>query len=447
MTVKKPLLVCTCFPGEGHFYPVLALATHLMKCGYSAIFIADEILKDKIEAAGIEHFSTVNIFTEERMDRMFEIGRTCSGLGKLSRQLGTFFFGTLSIRTSRFHRILEEIKARDPVREIVVVEDIFNSVSYPYKMGKPLPAGFDEPPKNIGLGCAPLMLESEDLGPTLMKLPPDSTPSGKLRNKALYDLVRSGPMKFLYDAAEEAFEAVGCTNVGDFKLWNTAVENYDVVFQLCSPSLEYQISDLPKTVKFTGVLPRRETPSHYRYPEWWEEITSKRNNRQVIFVSQGTVSVDYTGVSIPSIEAFADKEDIILVVALGVKGASLGDQVKMSPNVKVIDYLPYDLILEVADVFITNGGYGAFTHGIRNGCPMIIAGDSEEKAEVAARAEYAGVGVNLGVQRPTPFQLLDGAQTVLRDARYRDRAVELRKENEEMNALERMRHTIDALFT
>lgn len=446
MTVNRPLLVCTCFPGEGHFYPVLALAVHLMKHGYSAVFVADATLKDKIEAFGIEYFPTDNIFTEERMGRLSEISQTTTGLESFSMQFGTLFFGTLSMRTARFHEVLQQLKAEDPLREIVILEDIFNSVSCTYKMGKTLPVGFDRPPKNIGLGCGPLLLESEDLGPLLMKMPPDSTPSGKIRNRALHDLVKRGPLDSLYNAAKGAFEGVGCSDLSPIRLFNTQIENYDVVFQLCSPSLEYQISDLPKSVQFTGVLPRRDTPIDYQYPEWWEEITHKRTGRQVIFVSQGTVSVDYTELIIPSIEAFNERDDYILIAALGVKGATLGDQVNLASNIKVIDYLPYDLILEASDVFVTNGGYGAFTHGIRNGCPMIIAGESEEKAEVAARAVYAGVAVNLGAKRPTPSQLARGVEQVVRNVNYRHRAVELRKENEDMNALEKMRDSIDALF-
>ena len=446
MAVKSPLLVFTCFPGEGHFYPVLSLAIHLMKHGYSTVFIAEESLKERIEAAGIGHISTVVTFTEERRGRLGEISRWPSGLDKFGEQLSTVFLETLPPRVQRFHEVLEELKARDPGREIFVVEDIFNAVSVPYKLGRPLPEGFNEPPKTLGLGCAALILESEDLGPILMKLPPDSTPSGKLRNRALNELVRSGPLKKFHDAASEALEAAKCTDIDHIRLWNTFVESFDVVFQLCSRSMEYEISDLPKSVRFSGVLPRQETPASYQYPAWWEEVALRKGGRKLLFVSQGTVSVDYTEVIIPAIEAFGGRNDIILVAALGVKGSKLGDDVHVASNVKVIDYLPYDTILEVADCFVTNGGYGAFTHGIRNGCPMVIAGDSEEKAEVGARAAYAGVAVNLGVQRPTVGQLTEGVDTVLRDPRYRDRAMELRRENEDMDALETMRRAIDTLI-
>ena len=446
MTATSSLLVFTCFPGEGHFYPVLSLATHLMKHGYSTVFIAEESLKERIEAAGIEYIPTVLTFTEERRGRLSEISQWPSGLGKFGEQLATVFLQTLPSRVQRFHEILEELKARDPGREMLIIEDIFNAVSVPYKLGRPLPKGFSEPPKTLGLGCAALILESEDLGPILMKLPPDSTPSGKLRNRALNELVRSGPLKRFHDAAREALEEANCTDINNIRLWNTFVENFDVVFQLCSRSMEYEISDLPKSVRFSGVLPRQETPASYQYPEWWENVTTRKGDRKLLFVSQGTVSVDYTEVIMPTIEAFGGRDDIILVAALGVKGSKLGDEVKIASNVKVIDYLPYDTILEVADCFVTNGGYGAFTHGIRNGCPMVVAGDSEEKAEVGARAAYAGVAVNLGVQRPTVGQLTEGVDAVLRDPRYRNRAMELRKENEDMNALETMRRTIDALI-
>jgi UDP:flavonoid glycosyltransferase YjiC (YdhE family) len=51
---------------------------------------------------------------------------------------------------------------------------------------------------------------------------------------------------------------------------------------------------------------------------------------------------------------------------------------------------------------ITNGGYGGVQHAIRYGIPVVVAGESADKAEVAARVEYSGVGVNLRTAHPSP---------------------------------------------
>src|SRR4051812_31901243 len=62
----------------------------------------------------------------------------------------------------------------------------------------------------------------------------------------------------------------------------------------------------------------------------------------------------------------------------------------------------HSVLMPHVDVMITNGGYGGVQHAIRYGIPVVVAGESADKAEVAARVEYAGVGVNLRTAHPTP---------------------------------------------
>src|SRR4051812_49851187 len=65
----------------------------------------------------------------------------------------------------------------------------------------------------------------------------------------------------------------------------------------------------------------------------------------------------------------------------------------------------HSVLMPHVDVMITNGGYGGVQHAIRYGIPVVVAGESADKAEVAARVEYAGVGVNLGTAHPTPDRI------------------------------------------
>ena len=74
---------------------------------------------------------------------------------------------------------------------------------------------------------------------------------------------------------------------------------------------------------------------------------------------------------------------------------------------------------------ITNGGYGGVHHALRHGIPVVVAGESSDKAEVAARVEYTGVGVNLGTAHPTPRAI---AAAVREAASRRDAAQRLGRE-------------------
>lgn len=54
--------------------------------------------------------------------------------------------------------------------------------------------------------------------------------------------------------------------------------------------------------------------------------------------------------------------------------------------------------------------------------PLVVAGDSEDKPEVAARVAWAGAGINLGTGRPTGSQIREAVRAVLTNPRYRQRA-------------------------
>ena len=49
---------------------------------------------------------------------------------------------------------------------------------------------------------------------------------------------------------------------------------------------------------------------------------------------------------------------------------------------------------------ITNGGYTGVTMALAHGVPIVQAGTTEEKAEIAARIEWSGAGVRLGKTHP-----------------------------------------------
>jgi UDP:flavonoid glycosyltransferase YjiC (YdhE family) len=74
---------------------------------------------------------------------------------------------------------------------------------------------------------------------------------------------------------------------------------------------------------------------------------------------------------------------------------------------------------------ITNGGYGAVQRAISTGVPLVVAGSTEDKPEVAARVAWSGAGINLKTGRPTPTSIRDAVRQLLTDGRYLNRAREL----------------------
>ena len=82
-------------------------------------------------------------------------------------------------------------------------------------------------------------------------------------------------------------------------------------------------------------------------------------------------------------------------------------------------FVPYDLLLPHVSTFVTNGGYTGVTLALAHGVPLVQAGMTEEKHEIARRIEWTGVGVRLGTTRPCPAAVARGGPPVLAEPRYR----------------------------
>jgi UDP:flavonoid glycosyltransferase YjiC (YdhE family) len=211
---------------------------------------------------------------------------------------------------------------------------------------------------------------------------------------------------------------------------------------MCAPSAEYQRSDAPSTIRFAGGLPKGKRDA-VELPVWWSEIKTSR--KKIVAVSQGSICQNHSDLSIPTMEAFKDREDILVVVALGKKGASLPEGTIVPSNARVADFVPFDDLLPFCSTFITNGGYGAFQHSIANGTPIVVGGASEDKPEVAARAEWTGMGLNLKTGTPTPEAIRNAVDEILGNQKYKKRALELEAEMAAFDPMSVVAKNIDEL--
>ncbi|KAH8646716.1 putative glycosyltransferase [Xylariales sp. PMI_506] len=427
----KPLLVFTAAPGGSHVQPLLQIAAAIIARGYDALFISTKDFRDKILSLGAEFVETPPLyawFTPEMVD---ELARMPPGLARFAKSVeGTFFLG-MPTRARILGETLEMLRERDPERQIIIVEECSSMSVYPYKLGRPLPKGFNVFPKVVAINILPLFIRSIDTAPFFLGLPPDSTKSGRLRNAALYDLSKHG-LWGAYASMQAKYLAEAGATEFPTEAMDAWITTKDACLQMCPPQLEHHRSDLPPYVKFAGCLPRKPLDPGYKYPEWWPEIASKAG-KKVVFVAQGIVATNPEELIMPTLRALAGRDDMIVVVALGVRGGSLQAGFSIPSNAKVEDFIPYDAVLEHADVFITNSGYGSLTHAVVNGVPLVLAGEFQDKKEVSLRAELAGLGVNLQTQTPTPDQIRGGVDAVLNNSKYKEAALNLKKANEEFD--------------
>jgi UDP:flavonoid glycosyltransferase YjiC (YdhE family) len=430
---RKPRLVMCAASADGHTMPVLRVASELALRGYPITFIGGEDYRSNVEAIGAELFVIPNMFTPEMEERRNVYP---PGIPRLIFDMKEAFIGWIPKRWEVLKETLETLRARDASEELIILSEPFFMGTHPLVYGAPLPKGFTQRPKVIKMGISPYVAYSIDVGPGGPGLPPDSSESGRARNALLQMMFEMGP--FAEPAALEGkiMQELGAVDhtPGDFiTKWFHAP---DLMLQMTPPSVEYPRSDIPEHVKFIGCLTPKPIKADFVYPSWWDEVT--KSGKKVVMVTQGTVQKLYTDLIIPTLQGLAERDDLYVVAILGTKGAKLPDDVVVPANARVIDYLSYDALLPHTDVFVCNGGYGGFLHGINNAVPMVMAGATEDKPEVCMRGEWSGIAVNLRTGTPSAEQVRDGVDKILENPKFKAKVTMVQKENLEMKALDQI---------
>jgi UDP:flavonoid glycosyltransferase YjiC (YdhE family) len=73
-------------------------------------------------------------------------------------------------------------------------------------------------------------------------------------------------------------------------------------------------------------------------------------------------------------------------------------------------------------VVVTNGGYGGVQATLAAGVPLVVAGGTEDKPEVAARVAWTGAGIDLRTGTPDAAAVGAAVSSILNDRSYRSAA-------------------------
>jgi UDP:flavonoid glycosyltransferase YjiC (YdhE family) len=97
------------------------------------------------------------------------------------------------------------------------------------------------------------------------------------------------------------------------------------------------------------------------------------------------------------------------------------------PANAVLDaYIPFTEIVPLADVMVTNGGFGGIQTALSYGVPVVGAGNSEDHMENNARVKWSGTGVSLRSEKQSAKAVGAAVREILGDPSYRRRALELK---------------------
>jgi MGT family glycosyltransferase len=391
----------------GHISPLLTIAEDLVARGARVTVMTGAAHADTVRATGAHPHPLPAIadFDDSPFDSLSR-GRT-SVIKALNRGIIRLFLAPMPHQAAE----LTAAMARTRFDAIIVDYGFFGIV--PFLLGDPA----DRPPV-LYFTPTPLMLSSRDTAPNGMGLLPGVGRWGRLRNRALNLLSHNVVLRQAHRASNAMLANLGARPLPVFLLDVGVLAERFIVPTV--PSFEYPRSDLPPNVRFVGAV-HPQSPRCYVPPRWWTKLD---DDRPVVHVTQGTVDNDDLSRLIePTIEALAG-EDVTVVVTTG--GRDVGDiKVALPSNTLVAEYIPHDVLLPKVDVMVTNGGYGAVQRAVSSGVPLVVAGSTEDKPEVAARVAWSGVGINLKTGTPSPSMIRGAVREILGDGPHLHRAREL----------------------
>ncbi|MRG59411.1 glycosyltransferase [Agromyces sp. CFH 90414] len=405
--VMSTYLLCS-NPIEGHVAPVVAIARDLVARGHDVTVLTGSRFRARVEAAGASHRPLGGIADyDDRVmqDHLPERDRH-RGIAKLEYDIQTIFVRPIPDQTRAVEEAIAQVRP-----DAILVEAAFAGA---------IPLLLDDPagrPPIVAVGVVPLSQSSTDVAPYGLGLAPSATRLGRLRNRVLNALVQRVLFRRTQRLADDVLHSLGRPSLDAFVLDFSS--RFDRFLQLSPAEFEYPRRDLSRNVRFAGtVLP--PAPLAAPLPDWWDELDSAR---PVVHVTQGTIdNKDFGRLVRPTLDAL-DGRDVLVIVSTG--GRPVAELGELPPNARAAEFLPYDLLFPKTDVFVTNAGFGGVQYALSHGVPLVTAGDTEDKPEVSARAEWAGVGVNLRTGTPSAREVGNGVARVLADRGYRDRAVAL----------------------
>jgi MGT family glycosyltransferase len=418
--MARYLIAATAVPG--HVLPMLTIARHLTGLGHEVRVLTASLFQAQAEAAGAKFtaFDRTIDFDYRCLDERYpERRRLSSGHAQLCFGLKHYFADAMASQLAGIRAILRTFSA-----DAILTDTMFCG-TFPLLLG-PRHAR----PPVVAIGISALPLSSCDTAFFGTALPPSTTVEGRARNLAMNANLQQAMFGDVQRYFNSLLARLGCPPLPAFFI-DAMVTLPDRYLQLTSAAFEYPRSDLPATVRFVGPLPA-PAGNAFSPPTWWPELD---DGRPVVLLTQGTLANhDLDQLIVPGLSALAGEKDIQVIATTG--GPAPDDLLRAVPaNARVLPFLPYDRLLPKVHAMVTNGGYGSVNQALSLGVPLVVAGSTEEKPEIAARVAWSGAGINLGTGRPTSRLIADAVRRILREPHYRQRAHALRENFAQYDAL------------
>ena len=411
MTTPSKILICT-VPAAGHVNPGLPIAKELIARGHDVHWYTGQAFRTAVEATGARFEPIVHASDPgtSNLTARFPARAHLEGLRAFVFDMKHLFLDEVPGQLADLRRILADFPA-----DLLLVDTAFLAANVLHELGGPRWATY---------GITALPMASRDTAPFGTGLPPAHSAISRGRNR----LISVFMQRVVFRGVERHHQAVrGKVGLAPTRmpLLKTPESPY-LYLHSSTSSFEYPRSDLASQVHFIGpLLP--ELSDNFTPPSWWSLLEA---DRPVVLVTQGTVATDHDQLIDPTLRGLADEN--ALVIAAGAPASAL--RIPVPSNAHVESFVPFGELLPHVSVMVTNGGYGGVQYALANGVPVVVAGTTEDKPEIAARVRWSGAGISLDTANPTPAQVRDAVRLVLDSPVYRRNAERIRDDYRSHNS-------------
>jgi UDP:flavonoid glycosyltransferase YjiC (YdhE family) len=401
----KVLLAAT--PLTGHVNPILSIGRILVSHGHEVVLNTATSIGRRAGDIGARFvpFPPEADLDLRDMDAAFPERKHLTGLDQLRFNFERLFFDPIPHQYAGFLDILEDFHAD------VLIADNFCFGTLPMLLGNR-----NKRPRIVHCGVSYLQCRRDDGAPFHAGYPPAHTEAQRQEYIEPRRKIEEDFLKPIHSYLDMRLAESGVKPLR-MNVFDAAVSLPDVYMHSSVPGFEYPRRELPAPVHFVGSLASQT--GTVTLPEWAHELDGAK---RVVFATQGTLANENPGRLIEStLTAMADEPDVLVVVTMGGRPVNaLRDPVP--GNARIAAYLPFDWLLPKVDVVVTNGGYGTVNQALALGVPLVVAGLTEDKAEVSARVAWSGTGINLRTQSPSVDTLKQAIRNVLDVPDFREAA-------------------------
>lgn len=392
-------------PMAGHLNPLLSIGRILTAHGHQVAAMTGSFLRNRVEATGARFIPLQPGADQDTRDMaaLFpEHRHIVPGPDRTRAHLQGVFIEPMPYQLAGLREALAEFEP-----DAIIASAFFAGT---------LPLLLDQSarrPVIVHCGISILTLERDDGAPPGQGLPLAETDPDLAAYRAARAIVDGACFNPLQTRLDQLLAQSGVGPL-PMRYLDAVVSLPDIYLHLSVPGFEYPRRALPPTVRFIGSLP--VPPSNLPDPSWIGDLDGAR---RVVLVTQGTIAnFDLGQVIAPTLAALASEPDLLVLATTG------GQPVEAIPgpipaNARIAKFLPFERLLSRVDAVVTNGGYGTVNLALQAGVPLVVAGQTEDKAEVSARVGWSRAGINLATNQPTAEALRHAVRAVIDRPDYR----------------------------